>query len=139
MEMPARTSVALLFRRTPVKYSGAAGVVATAVGAGVGVGLIETAEDLHVATQQLERSERRVQFKLGGRVAGGGPETGRDGPIGKEDEGGAERRARRGGGQSGPGGCSGGTEATGAEGSESGERDAGTEALEEMSAVHRGE
>ena len=73
-------------------------------------------------------------LKSDGVVPASGQKLAGMAPLGKKTN-----AVRSGGGEAGSGWHTGGTETAGPERREGGQRDAGPKALEEMSAVHRGE
>ena len=83
MEIPARTFVALLFRRTPVKNVPLpARVVAGAVGTSLGRLMVQTAEDLNKALERIQGLEGPLHLEIG-PLAGGPPQEAGIAPFGK--------------------------------------------------------
>ena len=71
----------------------AARMVASAVGTGAGVEVVESTDDLQAIAQSRERLERRAELKI--RSTARGPPGGGNRPVGKIHKRRAQRRASR--------------------------------------------
>jgi hypothetical protein len=112
----------------------AAGVIASAVHTTLGGFVIQTTDDLDPVAQGLEGLESGAELKIGLGVRFGSfwPPRVWNGAVWKEDERGAERGAGCGRGE---GTKIGGTKAERHPGFQSGQRDAGAEAAEELTST----
>ena len=127
---------ALIKAHAGEKHAVAARVVATAVVAGAGVGVVEPADDLQLVTQRRERLERGTKIEI--RATALGPPTRGDGAVGEIYKRRAQGCARGGRGQA-FGGRRGGERPSRHERGERRQRDTSPESAQEMAAVHRGE
>src|SRR5713101_7933525 len=88
---------ALVQANTGQERATAARVIAGTVRPRLGRLVIQAAEDLNERLASLQRLKRTAKLEVG--TFARGPPGGRNGAVGEEDESGAERRSRGGGGQ----------------------------------------